>query len=111
MAGDAGSPVTSSSASRLFPCARARALSERWLRGWRGGGGQLEHEVDTYKADSSAQQKSIAELEQQKRQLAEDLQVSHSAAATYRCRRTQGQGALARAPAKGRLGRSSALPV
>ena len=57
--------------------------------------------MDTYKADSSAQQKSIAELEQQKRQLAEDLQVSHSAAATYRCRRTQGQGALARAPAKG----------
>ena len=36
---------------------------------------QLEHEVDTYKADSSAQQKSISELEQQKRQLADDLQA------------------------------------
>jgi hypothetical protein len=47
--------------------------------GWGGGGlgwaAQLEHEVDTYKADSSAQQKSIAELEQQKRQLADDLQA------------------------------------
>ena len=31
--------------------------------------------MDTYKADSSAQQKSISELEQQKRQLADDLQV------------------------------------
>ncbi len=41
----------------------------------RWGVAQLEHEVDTYKADSSAQQKSISELEQQKRQLADDLQV------------------------------------
>jgi hypothetical protein len=31
--------------------------------------------VDTYKADSSAQQKSISELEMQKRQLADDLQA------------------------------------
>ncbi len=49
--------------------------------GWRGS--QLEHEVDTYKADSSAQQKSIAELEQQKRQLADDLQA-HTPSSRFR---------------------------
>jgi len=35
---------------------------------------KLEHEVETYKADSTAQFKTMEELEDQKRQLAEEME-------------------------------------